>query len=98
MRAIKTFFELKLHCQIYKRNQKLVQLFTHQMFGSIVAAAQVDVQVLDEITKIYWVAEVIKAAPMRCQTQKITMATAKAIENSNAALMSNHGEECIGKI
>lgn len=35
---------------------------------------------------------------MLCQTpKKITVETAKAIETSNAALMSNHGVVCIGK-
>ena len=89
----------KLHCQIYKTKPEIgAVIHTHQMFGSIVAAAQVDVQVLDENHQNILGGKVIKAAPYALpNTKKITMATAKAIENSNAALMSNHGVVCIGK-
>jgi L-fuculose-phosphate aldolase len=40
----------------------------------------------------------IKAAPYALpNTKKITVETARAIETSNAALMSNHGVVCIGE-
>lgn len=96
---LKPSSELKLHCQIYKTKPEIgAVIHTHQMFGSIVAAAQVDVQVLDENHQNILGGRVIKAAPYALpNTKKITMATAKAIENSNAALMSNHGVVCIGK-
>lgn len=96
---LKPSSELKLHCQIYKTKPEIgAVIHTHQMFGSIVAAAQVDVQVLDENHQNILGGKVIKAAPYALpNTKKITMATAKAIENSNAALMSNHGVVCIGK-
>ena len=96
---LKPSSELKLHCQIYKTKPEIgAVIHTHQMFGSIVAAAQIDVQVLDENHQNILGGKVIKAAPYALpNTKKITMATAKAIENSNAALMSNHGVVCIGK-
>ncbi len=96
---LKPSSELKLHCQIYKTKPEIgAVIHTHQMFGSIVAAAQVDVQVLDENHQNILGGKMIKAAPYALpNTKKITMATAKAIENSNAALMSNHGVVCIGK-
>lgn len=46
---IKPSSELKLHCQIYKTRPHInAVIHTHQMYASIVAAAQKDVVVLDE--------------------------------------------------
>lgn len=61
---LKPSSELKLHCQIYKTKPEIgAVIHTHQMFGSIVAAAQVDVQVLDENHQNILGGKVIKAAP-----------------------------------
>lgn len=96
---LKPSSELKLHCQIYKTRPHIqAVIHTHQMYGSIVATAHVDVQVLDEAHQKILGGKIIKAAPYALpNTKKITMETAKAIEESNAAIMSNHGVVCIGK-
>ena len=61
------------------------------------AAAQKDVVVLDETHQQILGGKIIKAAPYALpNTKKITVETANAIGQSNAALMSNHGVVCIG--
>lgn len=97
--SIKPSSELKLHCQVYKTRPHInAVIHTHQMYASIVAAAQQDVVVLDEVHQKILGGTVIKAAPYALpNTKKITVESAKAIENSNAALMANHGVVCIGK-
>ncbi len=73
-------------------------IHTHQMYASIVAAAQNDVEIINVEHQKILGANVIKAAPYALpNTKKITVETAKAIEHSNAALMANHGTVCIGK-
>jgi L-fuculose-phosphate aldolase len=96
---LKPSSELKLHCEVYKTRPNInAVIHTHQMYASIVAAAQQDVVVLDEAHQKILGAKIIKAAPYALpNTKKITVETAKAIETSNAALMSNHGVVCIGK-
>ena len=96
--SIKPSSELKLHCEVYKTRPHInAVIHTHQMYASIVAAAQKDVLVLDETHQKILGAKIIKAAPYALpNTKKITVETAKAIETSNAALMSNHGVVCIG--
>jgi L-fuculose-phosphate aldolase len=95
---IKPSSELKLHCQVYKTRPHInAVIHTHQMYASVVAAAQKDVMVLNEEHQQILGAKIIKAAPYALpNTKKITIETAKAIEQSNAALMSNHGVVCIG--
>jgi L-fuculose-phosphate aldolase len=96
---IKPSSELKLHCEIYKsRPHIMAVIHTHQMYASIVAAAQKDVQVLNPEHRAILGASVIKAAPYALpNSKKITFGTEKAIESANAALMANHGCVCIGK-
>lgn len=96
---LKPSSELKLHCEVYKTRPHINSVIhTHQLFASIVAAAQKDVEVLNEEHQQILGAKVIKAAPYALpNTKKITIETARAIEQSNAALMSNHGVVCIGK-
>jgi len=96
---LKPSSELKLHCEVYKTRPHInAVIHTHQMYASIVAAAQQDVVVLDEAHQKILGSKIIKAAPYALpNTKKITVETAKAIETSNAALMSNHGVVCIGK-
>jgi L-fuculose-phosphate aldolase len=95
---IKPSSELKLHCQVYKTRPHIeAVIHTHQMYASIVAASQQDVAVLDENNQRILGAKIIKTAPYALpNTRKITMETANAIEDSNAALMANHGVVCIG--
>lgn len=95
---LKPSSELKLHCQVYKTRPHInAVIHTHQMYASIVAAAQKDVVVLNEEHQKILGAKFIKAAPYALpNTKKITVETANAIEQSNAALMSNHGVVCIG--
>jgi len=95
---LKPSSELKLHCEVYKTRKHInAVIHTHQMYASIIAAAQKDVVVLDKEHQQILGGEIIKAAPYALpNTKKITVDTAKAIENSNAALMSNHGVVCIG--
>jgi L-fuculose-phosphate aldolase len=97
--TLKPSSELKLHCEVYKTRPHIsAVIHTHQMFASIVAAAQKDVVVLNEAHQRILGAKLIKAAPYALpNTRKITVETAKAIGQSNAALMSNHGVVCIGK-
>lgn len=96
---LKPSSELKLHCEVYKTRPNInAVIHTHQMYASIVAAAQKDVIVLNEEHQKILGAKIIKAAPYALpNTKKITVETARAIEQSNAALMSNHGVVCIGK-
>lgn len=95
---IKPSSELKLHCQIYKTRPHInAVIHTHQMYASIVAAAQKDVEVLNTEHEKILGARQIKTAPYALpNTKKITVESAKAIETSNAALMANHGAVCIG--
>jgi L-fuculose-phosphate aldolase len=96
---IKPSSELKLHCEVYKTRPHInAVIHTHQMYASVVAAAQKDVEVLSPEHQSILGGAVIKAAPYALpNTKKITVETARAIEGSNAALMSNHGAVCIGK-
>lgn len=96
--GIKPSSELKLHCEIYKTRPHIQSVIhTHQLYASIVAAAQKDVEVLDPDHQAILGGTVIKAAPYALPNSKsITIDTAKAVEKSNAALMSNHGALCIG--
>ena len=95
---IKPSSELKLHCEVYKNRPHIhAVIHTHQMYASIVAAAQKDVLVLDPAHQAILGASVIKAAPYALpNSKKITFGTEKAIESANAALMANHGCVCIG--
>lgn len=95
---LKPSSELKLHCEVYKTRKHInAVIHTHQMYASIIAAAQKDVVVLDKEHQQILGGKIIKAASYALpNTKKITVDTAKAIENSNAALMSNHGVVCIG--
>jgi len=96
---IKPSSELKLHCEVYK-NRPHIQavIHTHQMYASIVAAAQRDVVVSDPAHQSILGAAVIKAAPYALpNSKKITFGTEKAIGSANAALMANHGCVCIGR-
>ncbi len=95
---IKPSSELKLHCQVYKTRPNIhAVIHTHQMYASIVAAAQKDVVVLDETHQKILGGKIIEAAPYALpNTKKITVETANAIGQTNAALMSNHGVVCIG--
>ena len=96
---IKPSSELKLHCEVYKNRPHIeAVIHTHQMYASIVAAAQKDVVVLDPAHQAILGAPVIKAAPYALpNSKKITFGTEKAIESANAALMANHGCVCIGR-
>lgn len=95
---IKPSSELKLHCEVYATRPDIQSVIhTHQMYASIVASAQIDVQVLDINHQKILGCKVVKAAPYALpNTKKITKATAKAMEGSFAALMSNHGAVCCG--
>lgn len=96
---LKPSSELKLHSEVYKTRSHISSVIhTHQLFASIVASAQKDVIVLNKEHQQILGATIIKAAPYALpNTKKITVETARAIEQSNAALMSNHGVVCIGK-
>jgi L-fuculose-phosphate aldolase len=73
-------------------------IHTHQMYASIVAAAQKDVQVYDPEHQKILGGAIIEAAPYALpNTKKITVETAKSVGTTNAALMSNHGVVCAGK-
>jgi L-fuculose-phosphate aldolase len=96
--TIKPSSELKLHCEVYKNRPHIAAcIHTHQMYASIVAAAQQDVIVSDPAHQLILGAAVIKAAPYALpNSKKITFGTEKAIGSANAALMANHGCVCIG--
>ncbi len=96
---IKPSSELKLHCEVYKSRPHIAAVIhTHQMYASIVAAAQKDVVVSDPGHQVILGASLIKAAPYALpNSKKITFGTEKAIGSANAALMSNHGCVCIGR-
>jgi len=96
--AIKPSSELKLHCEIYKRRPEVnAVIHTHQMYASIIASAQKDVPLSEFEHRSILGCDIVKAAPYALpNTKKITMATADALGNANAALMSNHGVVCCG--
>lgn len=96
--GIKPSSELKLHCAIYRTRSHIGSIIhTHQMYASIVAAAQKDVEVLDPEHQRILGGPLIKAAPYALPNSRaITKLTEKAIGTGNAALMSNHGAVCIG--
>ena len=96
--GIKPSSELKLHCEIYKTRPHIRSVIhTHQMYASIVAAAQKDVQVINPEHQRILGGKVIRSAPYALPNSRaITVDTAKAIGSSNAALMANHGAVCIG--
>ena len=95
---IKPSSELKLHCQVYKTRPHIqAVIHTHQMYASIVAASQKNVEVLQPAHQQILGGSVVKTAPYALpNTKKITVETANAIEQANAALMANHGAVCIG--
>jgi len=96
---IKPSSELKLHCQVYKNRPHIrAVIHTHQMNASIVAAAQMDIEVLDEKHQKILGGTRIKTAPYALpNTKKITVESERAIQQANAALMANHGVVCIGE-
>jgi L-fuculose-phosphate aldolase len=96
---IKPSSELKLHSQVYKTRPHInAVIHTHQMYASIVAAAQQNVSVLDEKHRRILGGSIIKTAPYALpNSKKITVETERSIETSNAALMANHGAVCIGE-
>ena len=96
---IKPSSELKLHCQVYKNIAHIrAVIHTHQMNASIVAAAQMEVEVIDETHQKILGGTRIKTAPYALpNTKKITVESERAIEQANAALMANHGVVCIGE-
>lgn len=96
---IKPSSELKLHCQVYKNRAHIrAVIHTHQMNASIVAAAQMEVEVIDEAHQKILGGTRIKTAPYALpNTKKITVESERAIEQANAALMANHGVVCIGE-
>lgn len=96
---IKPSSELKLHCQVYKNRAHIrAVIHTHQMNASIVAAAQMEVEVIDETHQKILGGKRIKTAPYALpNTKKITVESERAIEQANAALMANHGVVCIGE-
>ncbi|MCZ2394417.1 MAG: class II aldolase/adducin family protein [Chitinophagales bacterium] len=96
--GIKPSSELKLHCEIYKTRPHIQSVIhTHQLYASVVASTQNDVEVLDPEHQKILGAKTIKAAPYALPNSKsLTVDTAKAVGSSNAALMSNHGVLCIG--
>ena len=96
---IKPSSELKLHCQVYKNRAHIrAVIHTHQMNASIVAAAQMEVEVIDETHQKILGGTRIKTAPYALpNTKKITVESERAIEQANAALMANHGVVCIGE-
>lgn len=95
---IKPSSELKLHCEIYKRRPDAdAVIHTHQMYASIVAAAQRDVPVLDKQHRQLLGGDRIHAAPYALpNSKKITVATADALGDRYAAIMANHGAVCCG--
>lgn len=97
--SLKPSSELKLHAQIYKTRKDVnAVVHTHQLYGSIVAVSRKDVPVYDEKLQAILGTDVVKSAPYALpNTRKITMATAAALGNNNAALMANHGVVCAGK-
>ncbi len=96
---LKPSSELKLHAQVYKTRPNINSVIhTHQMYASIIAVTQKDIKIINPEHQGILGAEVIKAAPYALpNTKKITLDTAKAIDTSHAAIMSNHGAICIGK-
>jgi L-fuculose-phosphate aldolase len=96
---LKPSSELKLHAQIYKtRPDVTATIHTHQLYGSIVAVSRKDVVVYDEKLQEILGTKIVKSAPYALpNTKKITMETAAALGNTNAALMANHGVVCTGK-
>ena len=96
---IKPSSELKLHCQVYKNRAHIrAVIHTHQMNASIVAAAQMEVEVIDETHQKILGGTRIKTAPYALpNTKKITVESERAIEQANAALMAHHGVVCIGE-
>jgi L-fuculose-phosphate aldolase len=90
--------ELKLHCEIYKRRKNVdAVIHTHQMYASIVAAAQRNVEVMDpQHREILGCSTVLSAPYALPNTRKITMATADALGQNYAAIMANHGVVCCG--
>ncbi len=98
-KGLKPSSELKLHCEIYKAKPHIhAVIHTHQMYASIVAATQKDVQIYDPEHVQILGGEIIKAAPYALpNTKGISTGTAQAVGNNYAALMSNHGTVCIGE-
>lgn len=96
--GLKPSSELKLHCEIYKTRPHIhAVIHTHQLYASIIAATQRNVEILDKNHQKVLGAKIIKAAPYALPNSKaITLGTAQAVGESNAALMANHGVLCIG--
>lgn len=97
--GIKPSSELKLHCEIYKSKPHINAIIhTHQLYASVVAATQNDVEIFDPKHQEILGGKIIKAAPYALpNTKGISVGTAKAIEDNYAALMSNHGTVCVGE-
>lgn len=97
--GIKPSSELKLHCEIYKYKPYIqAVIHTHQTYASIVAATQSDVPVTDSQHQEILGGSIIQAAPYALpNTKGISVGTARAIGDTYAALMSNHGTVCIGE-
>jgi L-fuculose-phosphate aldolase len=95
---VKPSSEFKLHTEIYRKRKKIrAVIHTHQLYASVVAAAQREVPpVLDDMAQI--IGQTVRCAEYaHSNTDKIVEVTTKALKGRYAALMANHGAVCIGR-
>ncbi|MBN2650974.1 MAG: class II aldolase/adducin family protein [Spirochaetales bacterium] len=96
--GIKPSSEKGVHAEVYKNRPEVTAVIhTHQMNASTCAASRKDVPATDqEFKKI--LGDVVRCAGYGLPgTKKLKLATSKALGDSNAALMANHGAVCVGK-
>lgn len=96
--GIKPSSEKGLHAEVYKNRPEVnTVIHTHQINASTCAAARKDIIASDQEFKNV-LGEIVRCASYALPgTGKLKKATGKALGESNAALMANHGAVCVGK-
>ena len=80
---LKPSSELKLHCEVYKTRPHInAVIHTHQLYASIVAAAQKDVVVLNVEHQKILGAKTIKAAPYALMSNHGVVCIGKDLEDT----------------
>lgn len=95
---LKPSSEKAMHAAIYSDRPEIwAVIHTHQSAASSVAAARKEIRDIPAKVREVLGPAVRTAAYALPGTRKLAMATVRALQGSNAALLANHGAVCVGK-
>lgn len=94
---LKPSSEKAMHAAIYRDRPEIsAVIHTHQAAASSVATARKDIREIPATARDILGTVVRTAAYALPGTRKLAKATVRALQDSNAALLANHGAVCIG--